>query len=270
MRGWGSRTRRHAGGRPSRAASTAWVVDDGGGAREVEESGVGLSRGAKTARHSPAAGVCSFSGTCTVIASARVNRSSSDSACSTLEDSCQARLHRELRVVAEHPHPQCQGGVRPPRRRWRPGPRLRARVRVARSPRSSSCPAPPPPRWPRHRPRVRAREQPRRPRWLRGRQQQAREHQLLDRVGVGARRVEHRNCRAGSSPPTGMLLTPAPGTGRWRARPGATPKAVQVGGAHQESRPGRVTPGAHFRSARRRQSAPGPRGADVVERERMR
>ena len=35
--------------------------------------------------------VCSLSGTCTLIASERANRSSSDSACSTLADSCQAR-----------------------------------------------------------------------------------------------------------------------------------------------------------------------------------
>jgi hypothetical protein len=35
--------------------------------------------------------VASASGTCTVITSERANRSSSDSACSTLDDSCQAR-----------------------------------------------------------------------------------------------------------------------------------------------------------------------------------
>ena len=101
-------------------------------------------------------------------------------------------LHGDLRIVAEHLHAERHAPHWPPRRRPRPGRPRRACAPAARSRRIASCPSRPPARWPRSSPlSPRAKAQA----WTdvaRG-EQQPREHQLLDRVGVGARGVEHRH-----------------------------------------------------------------------------
>ena len=141
----GSRRRRRAGGRQSSAATTA--ASSTIGARAKFSIDAALAHELQARRVDQAAGVRRCSGTCTLIASERANRSSSDSACSTLRGQLPGALHGDLRIVAEHLHAQRLRRVGDLDADGAEADDAERAARAARSRRTSSCPSPPPHRW---------------------------------------------------------------------------------------------------------------------------